>query len=220
VLLLEDDPDMARSVARFLRHAGYSVDETRTLAAADERLAIHSYDVLVLDRSVPGGDALDLLTAYRGAGGSTPALFLTARDSVADRVAGLTGGAEDYLVKPFAMAELVARVHGLARRSVLHPDPVLRLADVEVDPARRRATRAGKDLGLTAKEFALLRYLVANSDRVLSRTDLIEHCWDELAEPMSNVVDVKVRQLRIKLGTPQLITTVRGEGYVASNPAE
>lgn len=219
VLVLEDDADLSEAVRRFLVAAGYAVDVARTWGEADERAAVNDYDALVLDRSVPGGDSLDLLRTRRADGDRTPAIFLTARDAVADRVEGLQAGAEDYLVKPFAMAELVARVHALTRRSAVVAEPQLRLADLLVDPSRRQARRREQDLGLTAKEFVLLRYLLTHRDRVVSRSELIEHCWDEMAEPMSNVVDVKIRQLRRKLGEPPLVHTVRGAGYLASAEA-
>jgi DNA-binding response OmpR family regulator len=213
ILLLEDDADLRRSVARFLRRDAWSVDEARTLDEADERLAVNDYDVLVLDRTVPGGDSLAVLAAFRARGGRSPCLFLTARDAVADRVEGLVAGADDYVIKPFAMEELLARVHVLSRRVTTASAPVLRIDDIEVDPGRHRVTRAGVELALTAKEFAILRYLLANAGRVVSRTELLEHCWDEFADPMSNVVDVKVRQLRRKLGEPAVVRTVRGAGY-------
>ncbi len=213
---LEDDRDVRAALVRFLTAAGYAVDVATTWAEAEERVTLNEYDALVLDRSVPGGDSIDLLRGLRETGDQTPALFLTALDSISDRVDGLAVGADDYLVKPFAMEELVARVHVLTRRSVVAAEPVLTLADLEVDPAQMLATRAGANLGLTVKEFAVLRYLVANADRLVSRTDLIEHCWDEFLEPMSNVVDVKVAQLRKKLGEPPLVHTVRGAGYIAA----
>jgi DNA-binding response OmpR family regulator len=218
VLLLEDDADLRRSVARFLRRDAWSVDEVRTLEQASQRLAVNEYDVLVLDRTVPGGDALGLLTSYRGAGGAAPCLFLTARDAIADRVEGLVAGADDYVIKPFAMEELLARLHVLARRVNMAAHPVLRVGDVEVDAGRHLARRRGTDLALTAKEFAILHHLAANADRVVSRLELLEHCWDEFADPMSNVVDVKIRQLRRKLGEPALVHTVRGAGYRIGAP--
>jgi DNA-binding response OmpR family regulator len=213
VLLLEDDADLRRSVARFLRRDAWSVDEVRTLDQATMRLALNEYDVLVLDRTVPGGDALGLLRSYRANGGAAPCLLLTARDAVADRVEGLVGGADDYVIKPFAMEELLARLHVLARRVTTSTQPVLRVEDVEIDPGRHLARRRGEDLALTAKEFAILHYLAANANRVVSRIELLEHCWDEFADPSSNVVDVKIRQLRRKLGQPGLVHTVRGAGY-------
>ncbi len=214
VLVVEDDQDIGRAVARFLREAGYAVDLVADCQAADERLSINTYDTLVLDRCLPDGDAIELVRRGRAEGNSTPALFLTALDAVSDRVAGLAAGADDYLIKPFAMEELVARVHALSRRRDTEASPVLIYQDIALEPDRLTASRADVDLGLTIKEFAILRYLMVNPERVVSRTDLIEHCWDELAEPMSNVVDVKIAQLRRKLGQPQVLRTVRGAGYV------
>ena len=219
VLLLEDDADLRRSVARFLRRDSWSVDEVRTLDHARARLAVHDYDVLVLDRTVPGGDALDLLQSYRAGGGGARCLFLTARDAVADRVEGLMAGADDYVIKPFAMEELLARLHVLARRVPTSTQPLLRVGDVEIDPGRHLARRRGAELALTAKEFAILHYLAANANRVVSRIELLEHCWDEFADPTSNVVDVKIRQLRRKLGEPGLVHTVRGAGYGIGPPS-
>jgi two-component system OmpR family response regulator len=219
ILLLEDDADLRRSVARFLRRDAWSVDEARTLDQASLRLAVNEYDVLLFDRTVPGGDALGLLRSYRTGGGAAPCLLLTARDAVAERVEGLVGGADDYVIKPFAMEELLARLHVLARRVTTVVHPVLRIGDVEVDPARHLARRGGVDLALTPKEFAILRHLAVHADRVVSRQELLEHCWDEFADPMSNVVDVKIRQLRRKLGAPDLVHTIRGAGYrIGSGP--
>ena len=220
-MVLEDDADLRRSIGRFLRADGFVVDAIGSIADADERLRIHRYDALLLDRSVPGGDGLDLLAGWRADGLTTPALLVTASDTVADRVDGLTRGADDYLVKPFAMSELVARCHALCRRSQAAAGgtapAVLRLADLEVDVARHEVRRGGRELTLTAKELALLRVLLVRAGTVVSRTELIERCWDEHAEPMSNVVDVKIRQLRRKLGEPELIHTVRGAGYLAES---
>jgi DNA-binding response OmpR family regulator len=215
VLVLDDDPDVRRSVARFLRHAGYVVDEADDLATADEKLAITEYDAAVLDRTVPGGDSIDLLARLRASGGDVPVVFLTGLDGVPARVEGLGAGADDYLVKPFAMDELVARVHALTRRARgIGTTSVVCVGDVEIDTARSEARRAGNVIDLTAKEYVLLRYLMANAGAVVSRTDLIEHCWDELADPMSNVVDVRIGALRRKLGQPPIVHTVRGHGYL------
>ncbi len=219
VLVLEDDSVIGPAVTRFLQEAGYAVDLTTTLQAADERLYIDQYDALILDRSVPDGDAINLLRFHRERGCSSPALFLTALDAVGDRVDGLGAGADDYLVKPFAMEELVARVHALTRRRATTTGQRLKLADVVVETATMSATRSGVDLKLTIKEFAVLRYLMCNPDRIVSRSELIDHCWDAMAEPMSNVVDVKVAQLRKKLGQPPLLHTVRGAGYQLSETA-
>ena len=207
---------MQRAVVRYLRRAGYAVDGVTTLAEAWERLAVNQYDTLVLDRSVPDGDALDVVRQIRADGATAPVLLLTALGTVGDRVDGLSAGADDYLVKPFAAEELVARVHALMRRRTPWVEPTLTLGDLVVEPGTMSATRAGRDLGLTAKEFAVLRYLVTERGRIVSRSELIEHCWDERVEPLSNVVDVKVAGLRRKLGEPALVHTVRGAGYLAS----
>ncbi len=214
VLVLEDDADVRRSVVRFLRHAGYSVDEAVDLASADERLSVNEYDVAVLDRTVPGGDAIELVARLRAAGDDVPIVLLTALDAVPARVDGLVAGADDYLVKPFAMDELVARVHALARRSRGEAPTILRAGDVELDPARAEAFRDGRPLDLTAKEFTVLRYLMSRAGAVVTRSELIEHCWDEHADPMSNVVDVRIAALRRRLGDPPLVHTVRGHGYL------
>ena len=218
VLLLEDDPDVRRSVAAFLRDAGFGVDEAAEIAAAELLAGVHDHDVLILDRLLPDGDAIGLVERRRSSGSDTPILLVTALDDVSDRVDGLREGADDYLVKPFAMDELVARVHALARRSSAGTEPLrtrLQLGDLELDPSRSEARRGGRPLTLTAKESALLQHLVENAGRVVSRSELIERCWDEQLEPMSNVVDVKIAQLRRKLGRPELIHTVRGTGYIA-----
>lgn len=214
ILVLEDDRDIAQSVARFLREAGYVVDIVGTCRAAEDYILANEYDALVIDRGLPDGDGIDLLRFARNNDNATPTLFLTALDSVEARVEGLSAGADDYLVKPFAMPELVARVHALTRRRSSISQSVLRFADVEINPSTLSATRAGAELRLTTKEFSILRYLFSNPDRVVSRTELIEHCWDEMADPMSNVVDVKVAQLRKKLGQPSVLNTVRGSGYL------
>jgi two-component system copper resistance phosphate regulon response regulator CusR len=215
VLVLEDDTVLRAAVARALRDSGAAVDESGTLAEADERLRVNEYDAVVLDRGLPDGDAADLVRSLREEGWDTPALFLTALDEVRDRVGGLDAGADDYVAKPFSTAELLARVRALARRSGTVDAPTAVLGDLVVDPAAMRVTRAEREVLLTAKEFSLLLHLVRNAGRVVSRTELIEHCWDEYADPMSNVVDVRIRLLRRKLGQPAQIHTVRGAGYVA-----
>jgi len=215
VLLLEDDHELRSSVATALRRQSYAVDEAKTIADADERLSINTYDVAVLDRSLPDGDAADLLRRVRKDGCSVPVLFLSARADIDDRVRGLDSGGDDYLVKPFAMEELLARLRSLSRRRPDTVEGVLTLGDIEIDPARVRATRAGRSILLTPKEFGLLAYLVRHAGRVVSRTELLEHCWDEFADPSSNVIDVRIRLLRGKLGDPPVIHTVRGAGFVA-----
>jgi DNA-binding response OmpR family regulator len=215
VLVLEDDPDLLRSVVRFLRKAGYAVDEATDLADADMKLAVNDYDAAVFDRSVPDGDSVELVRKIRAEGMNVPVMFLTALDAVNRRVEGLVAGGDDYLIKPFAMDEMVARIHALTRRPRPAPDvSELRIGDLELHLGRFTVTRGGVSIELTAKEFTLLRYLVTHSGSVVTRSDLIEHCWDEHADPMSNVVDVRIASVRRKLGDPALIHTLRGTGYI------
>lgn len=220
VLVVEDDQAIRSAVARRLRAVGFAVDEAPDLVDADLALNVNPYDCLVLDRRLPSGDALDFLVACRRSGLDTPALFLTARDTVEDRVAGFEGGGDDYLTKPFAMEELVARVRGLCRRSGQTRPPILRWGDLEFDGGRREVRRAGVLLPLTARERCVLECLLAAHGSVVSRADLIDHCWDELNDPFSNVVDVHIAALRRKLGAPPLIHTVRAAGYLLDAPAE
>ncbi|MFJ8623685.1 winged helix-turn-helix domain-containing protein [Kitasatospora sp. NPDC093550] len=219
VLVLEDDPELGPVIIRGLREAGFAVDFATDLADADVKLAVNTYDCLVADRTLPDGDALTLLTAQRKAGSTLPVLLLTALDAVGDRVAGFEHGADDYLVKPFAFAELNARVRNLCRRDQPARLPELRVGSLELDLPRRRVRRDGVLLTLTAKEFAVLEVLMLRAGEVVTRTELIERCWDEQAEPLSNVVDVLIGQLRRKLGPPDLVSTVRGVGYRLADPA-
>ncbi len=213
VLVIDDDDGLREGVIASLRASGFAGDGAATLPAARGLLGSHRYDCLVLDRMLPGGDGLRLL-AERGGGDGEPAvLVLTARDSIRDRVEGFERGADDYLVKPFAMVELIARVRRLCRRREAIAPPTLRAADLELDTARREVRRAGVLLTLTAKEYAVLELLLSRAGAAVSREELIEHCWDELTVPMSNAVDVVVSQLRRKLGEPPLIATVRSLGY-------
>jgi DNA-binding response OmpR family regulator len=213
VLVVEDDGDLALAIGTALRGAGLAVDEAGTLDAADQMLFSNGYDGAVFDRVLPDGDALHYVYRQRRAGLRVPVLFLTAFDSPADRVAGFEHGGDDYLGKPFDVAEMVARVVSLCRRASQGRPPVLRYADVELDVARREVRRGGVLLTLTAKEFAVLELLLSRPEQVVSRAEIEEHCWDAMAELMSNVVDVVIGQLRRKLGPPGLIATVRGAGY-------
>ncbi|WP_040732104.1 response regulator transcription factor [Nocardia tenerifensis] len=214
VLVVEDDEGLGRQVAAGLRSAGFAVDLAHHLADADLKIAVNTYDVLVVDRGLPDGDGLHLVATQRAAGRRVPVLMLTARDGLADRIAGFEHGADDYLVKPFALPELAARVRALSRRRE-HPAPArLRLGDIDIDLPRRRVQRAGILRSLTPKEFAVLELLATRAGGVVSRSELIECCWDEMAEPASNVVDAVIAQLRRKLGPPQVIETVRGAGFM------
>ncbi len=211
--MVEDDDDLRFAVAHALRRAGFAVDEAADLPAADEALFVNAYDCVVFDRSLPAGDAAAFVRAGRTRAWDSPVMFLTARDTVADRVVGFDSGGDDYLVKPFAVEELIVRVRSLCRRAGTLRPPVIRLADVEIDTARRQVRRAGVLLSLTAKEFTVLELLAARADQTVTRAELIERGWDEMTEPNSNVVDVLIGQLRRKLGDPPLIHTVRGVGY-------
>jgi two-component system, OmpR family, response regulator len=213
VLVIDDDDGLRESVVAALRVSGFATDGAATLPAAQGLLDSHHYDCLVLDRMLPGGDGLGLLGERGGGSSRPPALVLTARDSIRDRVEGFERGAEDYLVKPFAMAELIARVRRLCRRRDVIAAPTLRAGDLELDAARREVRRGGVLLSLTAKEYAVLELLLSRAGAAVSREALVEHCWDELTVPMSNAVDVVVSQLRRKLGDPPPISTVRSVGY-------
>jgi DNA-binding response OmpR family regulator len=213
VLVVEDDEDLRVAVTTELAASGLRVRQAGDLAGADAELAGADYDCVVFDRMLPDGDSIGYVHRRRVAGWAVPVLFLTARDSLDDRVAGFEHGGDDYLVKPFAVAEMTARVDALCRRSGSGRPSVLRHDDLEMDCARRAVRRAGTLLTLSDKEFAVLEFLLARPDQAVGRDELIEHCWDSRTDPMSNVVDVVVRRLRLKLREPELIHTVRGRGY-------
>lgn len=214
VMVVEDDVNVRDGVVAVLRAAGFAVDTASDLPAADEALWVNHYDCVVFDRMLPAGDSLRYVGHKRSQGWPVPVLFLTARDSEADRLDGLRLGGDDYLVKPFAAAELVARVRSLCRRVPTGRSPVLRCADVELDADGNRVTRAGVLLTLTRKELLVLHRLMSTAGRPVSRRELIAHAWDRNADPESNVLDQTVRGLRRKLRDPPLIHTVRGLGYV------
>lgn len=214
VLAVEDDHELGFEVVSGLRRAGFAVDWALDLASADLNLAANSYDCVVLDRGLPDGDGLRALRRWRRGQERVPVLVLTAQDGIAERVEGFDHGADDHLGKSFAMAELVARVGALCRRLEQPRPTLIKLADLQIDVARRRVSRDGVLLSLTAKEFAVLELLGARAGEVVTRSELIEHCWDAMAEPMSNVVDAVVVQLRRKLGPPPLLGTSRGVGFV------
>jgi len=216
VLVVEDEVKMAGLLKRGLEEEGYAVD-----VAGDGREAVwlateNPYDAIVLDLMLPDMDGLEVCRRLRESGRWSPVLMLTARDAVPDRVSGLDAGADDYLTKPFSFAELLARLRALVRRGGSERPAVLHVGDLSLDPATRDVSRDGATIALTAKEFALLEYLMRHPDEVLSRTRLIEHVWDFAYEGDSNVVDVYVRYLREKIDRPfgrDSLQTVRGAGY-------
>ncbi|HXM55213.1 MAG TPA: response regulator transcription factor [Candidatus Dormibacteraeota bacterium] len=214
VLVVEDEPDLAQAVVRGLSRSGFAVDLAEDGAQALEKTWASAYDVIVLDRDLPAVHGDDVCRRLAGAGSLSRILMLTASGTVDDRVRGLGLGADDYLPKPFAFDELVARVHALGRRAQRPLPPVLRRAGVELDPARGVAARDGRRLDLTAKELAVLRILLAAAGAIVSAEELLEWAWDEHADPFTNTVRVTVSNLRRKLGEPPLIETVTGAGYV------
>ncbi|MEU9129698.1 response regulator transcription factor [Kitasatospora sp. NPDC048540] len=213
VLLVEDEPDLRAITGAGLRDAGFFVDQAGDWPTADELLARNDYACVVLDRLLPHGDSLPELQALRRRGWSAPVLCLTALHTLDDRLTGFEHGADDYLVKPFALPELVMRVRSLARRARRRTPVFLRHADLELDLARREVRRAGVLLSLTPKELAVLQHLLEHADEVVGKGELFRHCWDELAEPSSNVVEAVIAGLRRKLGGPPLVHTVRGQGF-------
>lgn len=219
VLVAEDDVDVADLLRRTLTEATWAPDVVGTGEAALGALAATEYDLLVLDIGLPDMDGRDVCRRWRANGGRTPILMLTARGAMDDRVQGLDAGADDYLPKPFAVEELLARLRALARRPPTGHDVVLRMADLEVDPARRTVRRGARLLRLTAREYALLEYLLRQADRVVTRGQILEHVWDDNFDPVANAVDVLVGRVRRKVDGPgdaPLLHTVRGAGYVLS----
>jgi two-component system copper resistance phosphate regulon response regulator CusR len=216
ILIIEDEPAIVDFVVRGLREEGYSVEHAADGDAAGHALETGSWDVILLDWWLPRRDGLAVLRRYRQAGGTTPVLFLTARDAVSNRVRGLDGGADDYLCKPFAFEELLARVRALARRPARGGDTVLRWRDVAVDLSTHRTERAGRRLELTAREQALLVFFLRHPGEVLSRTRIYEQVWDERYDGLSNTLEVHVMELRHKLEAhgPRVIHTLRGRGYL------
>ncbi len=216
VLVVEDEETLADAIARGLRREGMAVDLAYDGAEALEKAGINQYDVVVLDRDLPrvhGDQVCRTLVRQKAA---SRILMLTASGEVEDRVDGLTMGADDYLGKPFAFEELVARIRTLSRRTVTPLPPVLRHGDITLDPARRVATRAGRYLGLSNKEFGVLELLLSRPGVVVSAEELLERVWDENADPFTNTVRVTIANLRRKLGEPPVIQTVVGTGYRVS----
>ena len=215
-LVVEDDAKMAALIRRGLTEEGYAADAAATGVDALWMAAAVPYDVILLDVMLPGLDGFQVCRRLRATGVRAPVLMLTARDSVDDRVAGLDTGADDYLIKPFSFAELLARLRALARRGPVERATVLTAGTLRLDPASRRVWRGETEIPLSAKEFAVLETLMGRPGQVLSRLDLLEHAWDDAYENRSNVVDVYIRYLRDKIDRPfgaDSIETVRGAGY-------
>jgi DNA-binding response OmpR family regulator len=211
--VVEDQSELAETVATGLRHEGMAVDIALDGPAALRRVAVHEYDVVVLDRDLPGVHGDRVCATLVEQGNRARVLMLTASAGIEDRVVGLGLGADDYLPKPFAFAELVARIRALARRAQPALPPVMSSGDLRLDPARRVVHRAGRRLDLSSKELAVLELLLAARGAVVSPEELLERGWDAEADPFSNVVKVTISRLRRKLGDPQLIETVPRAGY-------
>ena len=219
ILVVEDDRKVASFIQTGLEQEGHAVDVLHDGAIAGEQAGAADYDAVVLDLMLPGRSGFQVLRDIRARKAKLPVLILTAKDSVDERVTGLDGGADDYMGKPFALAELSARLRALLRRGAPH-ETTLRLADLEMDTIRRVVRRAGRPIDLKPKEYALLEFLMRNSDRPVTRSLIIEHVWDIHFDSVSNVVDVHVNSLRSKIdrgfGSP-LIHTVRGVGYMLTD---
>lgn len=221
ILVVEDEPKTGNYLKLGLTEASFVVDLVRDGNDGLHLATTDDYDLIVLDVMLPGRDGWSVLRALREAGKTVPVLFLTARDQIDDRVKGLELGADDYLVKPFAFSELLARVRTLLRRGKVRDAGTIRVADLELDLLRRRVTRSGKRVSLTAKEFALLELFLRRHDEVLPRSLIASQVWDMNFDSDTNVVEVAVRRLRAKIDDgfePKLIHTVRGMGYVLQTP--
>lgn len=218
ILLVEDEPSAARMLAKGLREHAYAVDIAADGTRALYEMSITDYDAIVLDVMIPSQDGLQVCRRIRQAGSSVPVLMLTARDGIESRIAGLDSGADDYLTKPFDFGELLARLRAIIRRGARPMTPrLLQVGSLQLDLRARRATRAGRPVSLTAREYALLEYLMLHAGEVVGRAAIAEHVWDASYDPLSNVIDVYVQRLRRKIdrpGEPTLIVTRRGEGYL------
>jgi DNA-binding response OmpR family regulator len=217
ILVVEDEPEAARLLAQGLRGMTHAVDVAHNGLEAEEKAHSATYDLVILDLMIPGKDGYAVCRELRASGMAMPILMLTAQDQIEHRIRGLDSGADDYLAKPFDFGELAARVRALSRRGPALQDPVLRIADLEVDTRRHAARRAGHSIDLTAKEYALLEYLARHEGEVVGRAEISEHVWDERYDPFSKVIEVYIQRLRQKVdsgGLVRLIHTRRGEGYV------
>jgi DNA-binding response OmpR family regulator len=223
LLLVEDDSRIARFVARGLQEQAYAVDAVANGDDALYQADINDYDLVILDVMIPGKDGFETCRAIRASGKRMPILMLTARDAVEDRIRGLDAGADDYLTKPFEFGELLARLRALLRRPRDLQPSKIRVGDLELDTASQTARRGSTAIPLTAKEYALLEFLVRNANRVVGRSEIAEHVWDESFDPFSNLIEVYVNRLRRKLGEDNgkpLLQTRRGSGYILCAPTE
>lgn len=221
ILLVEDDADLAQFIRKGLKEEQYAVDVATDGEEGLELALSNAYDLLILDIGLPKLDGLALCRRIRDKGNMTPVLLLTARNTVEDKVSGFDTGADQFLPKPFAFVELLAQIRALLRRGSAQQIVQLQVADLKLDPASHRVWRAGKEIALTNKEYALLEFLLRNKNRVLTRTAIIEHVWDISYDPMTNIVDAHIRALRAKIDrdfSPPLIATVRGAGYMLEEP--
>jgi DNA-binding response OmpR family regulator len=222
ILVIEDEKDVATYVAKALKEHGYATDIVRDGGQGIEKVTSQDYDLVVLDMMLPHTDGWDVLNAIRKSGKDTRVLVLTALDSTNDKVRALDRGADDYLVKPFASAELTARVRALLRRSKGETTSELSYADIKMDLVKHRVTRGGKEVELTNREFTLLEYFLRNPEQVLTRAMLIQHVWGYQFDPMTNLVDVYINYLRTKIDMEwpvKVIHTMRGVGYILSKEA-
>lgn len=223
LLIVEDERKVRAFLEKGLREEHYAVDSCATGPEAIDLIRLHPYDLVILDVMLPGRDGFSVCREFREQGLWMPVLMLTARDSLKDKINGLSEGADDYLTKPFSFEELLARIRALFRRSQEYRVGRLVVADLEIDPVRRLVTRAGKRIVLTGREYALLEYLIRNKDRVVSSTMILEHVWDMNYEGTGNVVNVFINHLRDKIdkGAPKkLIRTVRGYGFTVNETDE
>lgn len=218
ILVVEDEEALADAIARGLRREGMAVDVATDGPTGSEKASVTRYDVVLLDRDLPGVSGDEICRDIANSGSLTRVLMLTASGSVTDRVSGLSLGADDYLAKPFAFPELVARVRALGRRATPATPPQLTAGDLSLDPAKRTVSRRGEPIELTRKEFGVLEVLLAAGGTVVSSEELLERVWDENADPFTTTVRVTVMTLRKKLGEPGLIDTVVGSGYRVTEP--